>query len=217
LAGRGLQTCRWHGRARGAERLDRATVEFDPSSAVVPLRGADAWRGYLPADGSARLRWRERRESVEPTLAYDSSERSEVRLGDGLWRQVTTLDLRVMQGRMSRLRVHLEGAGDLVSVTGDASLTWTVRPRAGGERWLEVEWGRPVEETSPLVITSQAALGAFPALVEPLRLVPEGALRHSGTAAHWVPGGGAGGCHGVGGTHATRPGSVSRRNRGGRR
>jgi hypothetical protein len=155
-------------------------VAFDPNSAVVPLRGTDAWRGFLPGDGSVQLRWRERRESVEPALAFATSERSEVRLGDGLWRQVTTLDLRVMQGRMSRLRVLLEGPGELVSVTGDASLTWTVRPGAGGERWLEVEWGRPVEETSPLVITSQAALGAFPALVEPLRLVPEGALRHSG-------------------------------------
>jgi hypothetical protein len=157
-----------------------ATVEFDPSSAVVPLRGAEAWRGYLPADGAARLRWRERRESVEPTLAYDSSEQSEVRLGDGLWRQVTTLDLRVLQGRMSRLRVHLEGAGDLVSVSGDPSLSWTVRPREGAGRWLDVEWGRPVEGASPLVITSQAALGAFPAHVEPLRFLPEGSLRHAG-------------------------------------
>lgn len=156
------------------------TVEFDPQSAVVPRRGQEAWRGFLPGDGSALLRWRERRETAEAALAFVSSEQSEVRLGDGLWRQVTTLDLRVLQGQLSRLRVQLEGPGDLVSVTGDSSISWTVRPGTGAGRWLELEWGRPVEGSNSLVITSQAALGAFPATVEPLRLMPEGALRHAG-------------------------------------
>jgi hypothetical protein len=45
---------------------------------------------------------------------------------------------------------------------------------------LEVKFSRPVETEGALVIRSQAELGGFPVRAEPLRLVPEGGVRHSG-------------------------------------
>ncbi len=45
---------------------------------------------------------------------------------------------------------------------------------------LDVRLSRPIEGEGTLVVRSQAALGSFPVRAEPLRLTPEGAVRHSG-------------------------------------
>lgn len=154
-------------------------IEFDPAQAVVPRFADGVWRGFLPASGDAALAWHEAEQAKDGSLFFSSTETTDVRVGSGLLRQLTAIDLRVLQGRLGALTLALDGPGEVLSVAGDPVLGWNVREREG-KRVLEVKLSRPIEGGARLVIESQAALGGFPVQARALRLVPDGALRHSG-------------------------------------
>lgn len=154
-------------------------VEFDPSRPVVPQAEGGRWRGYLPASGQVSLAWHEADRVAAGSLFFSSTEIRDVRVGSGLLRQRTQLDLRVLQGRLGALALQLEGPGEVLSVAGDSVLGWSVREDAG-KRVLDVRLNRPIEGAAGLVLESQAALGAFPVKSEALRMTPVGSLRHSG-------------------------------------
>ncbi|PTY02423.1 hypothetical protein DB347_23750 [Opitutaceae bacterium EW11] len=156
-----------------------ADATFKPDSAIVPVAVGETWQGFLPADGAASLAWRRTREAGEGTLFFSTTEQTEVRVGVGLLRQASSLTMRVLQGKLSGLRCRLEGPGEILGVDGNNIVGWKLVPGQGG-RWLEVRFSRPVETEGSLVVRSQAELGAYPARAEPLRLVPEGVVRHSG-------------------------------------
>jgi len=156
-----------------------ADVAFNPESPIVPAAAKGGWQGFLPADGSASLSWKPAREAEQGALFFTSSEQSDVRVGAGLLRQCARLTLRVLQGKLSLVRCRLEGPGEILGVEGTNVVGWKVVPE-GAARALEVSFSRPVEAEGSLTVSSQTELGGFPVRAEPLRLVPEGVVRHSG-------------------------------------
>ena len=154
-------------------------VSFNRDLPVVPEHDGGDWRGLVPANGEAKLSWRVQEAIGEGALFFSSSETSDIRVGSGLLRQSTRIDLRVLQGKLTNLSLEIEGPGEVLSVTGQGVIGWSVREE-GGERLLDVRLNRPLDGDSELVIESQAALGGFPVKTEAVRLSPVGALRHSG-------------------------------------
>lgn len=164
-----------------------AEVSFKTDARVVPERrenrgGAPMvhWRGFLPADGEAALAWKQTRESAEAALAFTSTEQTEVRIGAGRLRQSTQVAFRVLQGKLAGVRLRVDGPGEILGVEGENIVGWNVRPKDDTSRVLEVQLSRPIEAQGALTVQGQAELGAFPARAEPLRLTPEGGVRHSG-------------------------------------
>ncbi len=154
-------------------------VSFSRELAVVPERDGKNWRGFLPANGQAAMAWRAADAVADGALFFSSSETSDVRVGSGLLRQMTVVDLRVLQGKLSELSLTLNGPGEVLSVSGEPVLGWSVR-QDGDVRRLEVKLSRPIEGSGRITIEAQSALGSFPVRAEALRMAPVGALRHSG-------------------------------------
>ena len=153
--------------------------EFQPEATVVPSADGEAWRGFLPSDGRCQVAWKRERKPGEGKLFFTSSAMIDVAVGAGLLRQSTEINFKILQGELEQIRLKLDGLGEILQVDGRDILGWTVR-EAGGERLLEVKLSRPIEADSSLKVGSQTALEAFPARVMPLRLTPEGAVRHAG-------------------------------------
>ena len=154
-------------------------VEFDPAASVVPgLTGGD-WRGFLPANGQATMEWKPANEAEEGTLFFTGNERTDVQVGAGLLRQTSNVELRVLQGKMPGVKILLDGPGEILSVEGANVVGWKVLPQ-GNQRVLDVRLSQPITTNGSFVIRSQSALGSFPVVAQPLRLTPEGAVRHSG-------------------------------------
>jgi len=156
-----------------------ADVTFNPDSPIVPTAVQKAWLGFLPASGSVSLSWKPTREAAEGALFFTSSEKSDVRVGAGLLRQSAQITLRVLQGRLNGVRCRIEGPGEILGVEGTNVVGWKVLPD-GAARVLDVRFSRPVESEGTLVVSSQAELGGFPVRAQPMRLIPEGVVRHSG-------------------------------------
>ncbi|MGB6222902.1 hypothetical protein [Haloferula sp.] len=154
-------------------------VSFAKSEAVVPQRISGAWEGYLNAGGQAQMAWKEGSAKSDGALYFSSSELSEVRVGAGLVRQVSEIRFQVLQGKIDSIRMRIEGAGEVLAVSGEQVLGWNP-VEEDGERFLAIELSRPIEGSGSLTIQAQAPLGAFPVKATPMRFVPEGALRHSG-------------------------------------
>jgi len=154
-------------------------VEFNRSMAVVPEAADGQWSGFLPASGAATMAWRVAGTVADGALFFSSTETTDVRVGSGLLRQLTVIDLRILQGKLADLALTLDGPGEVLSVAGETVLGWSVKDDKGLRR-LEVRLNQPIEGTGRLVIESQAALGGFPVRAEALRMAPVGVLRHSG-------------------------------------
>jgi hypothetical protein len=154
-------------------------IEFDPTLAVVPRPAGNRWRGFLPAGGAAALAWHSADAVADGTLFFSSTETTDIRVGSGLLRQLTVIDLRVLQGKLGALSLSLDGPGEVLSVSGESILGWTVK-EDDGRRVLEARLGQPIVGAGRVVIEAQTALGGFPVRAEALRMAPLGALRHSG-------------------------------------
>lgn len=152
-------------------------VSFNPQAPVVPDETTQ--KGFLASDGNASVGWRQSRDSGVGTLSFTSHEMSDVRVGAGLLRQSSQMDFRILQGKLPGIRMKLDGPGEILGVEGANVLSWKV-VTAGSQRVLDVRLSRPFEKTGTLVVRSQTALENFPVRAEPLRLTPEGGVRHSG-------------------------------------
>ncbi|HVJ45580.1 MAG TPA: hypothetical protein VM511_04275, partial [Luteolibacter sp.] len=152
---------------------------FDRSLPVVPTKESDTWRGYLPADGGLKLAWRVSDAIEDGALFFSSAEASDVRVGNGLLRQSTSIQLRILQGKLPSLSIGIDGPGEILSVTGEPGLGWSVK-EAEGKRTLEISLSRPIEGGGKFQIESQSALGGFPVKAKAMRFLPAGTLRHSG-------------------------------------
>jgi hypothetical protein len=154
-------------------------VMFNPNSPIVPAPSNGGWQGFLPADGSAAVSWKPMRAVEQGALSFTSAELTDVRLGAGLLRQAARFTFRILQGKLGGVRCRIEGPGEILGVEGTNVVGWTVVPGAGG-RELDVRFSRPLETEGALTVKSQVELGGFPVSAEPMRLVPEGVVRHSG-------------------------------------
>ncbi|MCX6953426.1 MAG: hypothetical protein NTV51_14845 [Verrucomicrobia bacterium] len=154
-------------------------VSFKPDSPVVPATTPQGWKGFLPADGTVSLAWKHARAATEGALFFTSFEQSEVRIGAGLLRQSAQLAFRILQGKLTGVRCRIDGPGEIIGVEGTHVVGWKVLATDAG-RVLEISFSRPVETEGSLVINSQTELGNWPVRAEPMRLTPEGGVRHSG-------------------------------------
>lgn len=154
-------------------------VAFDGKEATVPVRTGGVWQGFLPADGRANLAWKAVRATDQGVLSFTGTEETDVRVGAGLVHASSRLDFRVLQGRLESVRLRLQGQGEVLGVEGPNVLGWKVVAEGDG-RMLDVRFSRPLEAEGVLTVSSQSPLGAFPAQAEPMRLVPQGVVRHSG-------------------------------------
>ncbi|WP_035603756.1 hypothetical protein [Haloferula sp. BvORR071] len=156
-----------------------AGVSFDPSMPVVPERRNDVWTGFLPAAGSAAFAWKSGRQEGDGALFFTSNEVSDTRVGAGLARRYSKLSFRVLQGKLEGIKVRVDGPGEILAVQGAQVLAWSVAEE-GGARMLDVRLSRPIEVEGEINIEAQAAIGAFPVTLQPLRFTPQGALSHRG-------------------------------------
>ncbi|MGI9242114.1 MAG: hypothetical protein ACR2RV_15050, partial [Verrucomicrobiales bacterium] len=155
-------------------------VRFDANCPVLPIARDGRHLGFLPADGHCYFAWQAASSSEEGKLFFSSEARVESRVGAGLMRQITAIDLKILQGKLDGIKILLEGEGEILDVKGPNILTWSVTPNGDDQRLLEIESSRPATGTEKIVIRSQAALGEFPLEATPMRLTPQGAVRHSG-------------------------------------
>ena len=154
-------------------------VTFDRDLAVVPQKNNDVFRGFLPATGQANLAFKTSSATEAGSLFFTSSATTDIRIGSGLMRQFTALDLRVLQGKLPSISLALQGSGEVLSVSGDSVLAWSVTGE-NENRKIEIKLSRPIEGSERITIEAQAALGGFPVKMEALRIAPIGSLRHSG-------------------------------------
>ncbi|MFK7850675.1 MAG: hypothetical protein AB8D78_06815 [Akkermansiaceae bacterium] len=154
-------------------------VSFDDKLAIVPKQNGKVWRGFLPADGSASLAWKKAEAIEDGSLFFSSTSITDIRIGSGLMRQFDTLDLQILQGKISNLTLSLNGPGEVLSVSGKSVIAWTVSEN-GDSRKIEIKLSRPIEGNERITIEAQAALGSFPVSVEAMRIAPIETLRHSG-------------------------------------
>lgn len=154
-------------------------VSFKPDALIVPTALAQGWHGFLPANGAASLAWKRARATTEGTLFFTSDEKSDVRIGAGLLRQTARIGFRILQGTLNGVRCRVEGPGEILGVEGTHVVGWKLLAEGSG-RVLEVRFSRPVEAEGQLIIRTQTELGAYPVRAEPMRLIPEGVVRHSG-------------------------------------
>lgn len=156
-----------------------AGTSFDPSLPVVPVFSTGQWRGFLPVNGAATMAWRTVKEMASRELVYTSAEITDIRVGSGLLRQLTELDLRILQGALAAPVIDLTGQGEILSVAGESVAGWSVTEK-DGKRRIELRLSRPIEGAGRVRIEAQTALGGFPVRAEGLRMTPSGALRHNG-------------------------------------
>jgi len=154
-------------------------ISFERNLPIVPQQNGAAWRGFLPANGSAALAFRKSNSTVDGTLFFSSTATTDVRIGSGVMRQFTALDLQVLQGKLPALSLSLDGPGEILAVNGPSVLAWSVSEK-GDKRSLDLKLSRPIENSERIIIEARAALGSFPVKMEALRISPVGTLRHSG-------------------------------------
>lgn len=146
---------------------------------VVPIREDETWAGFLPATGHAKLSWKNARQAGDGKLFFTTTGNVEARIGAGLLRQHHEINYQVLQGELKSIRMLMQGPGEILDVQGSNVIGWEVQD-VDGSRQLDVALSQPISGTSQFKIRSQTPLSAFPVRVEGLRLVPDGAIRHSG-------------------------------------
>ncbi len=154
-------------------------VSFNPNLTVAPRKNNNAWRGFLPANGQAQLAFKPSAETEDGSLFFTSQAITDTRIGSGLMRQITQIDLRVLQGKIPSLTLSLDGPGEILSIVGESILAWSVSGEKENRK-IEIKLSRPIEGGERITIESQAALGGFPLEMQALRISPIGTLRHSG-------------------------------------
>jgi hypothetical protein len=159
--------------------LEKELVFHRDQESVVPQRRDDHWLGFLPATGRAKLQWKSARKTGEGKLFFTTTGRVEAKIGTGLLRQDHKIDYQVLQGELKSLSIVLRGPGEILEVHGTNMVAWKVSDK-GDDRQLDITLSQPITTTSQFNVRSQTPLDAFPIRVEGLRLIPLGAIRHSG-------------------------------------
>lgn len=153
---------------------------FNEDAAVVPKRNDNGlWTGFLPASGACHVLWKAHKAETSGELFFTTKALVDVQVGAGMLRELTNIETKIMQGKMRTMRLKLDGPGDILAVLGEQIGSWKVTGE-GNDRALEIVFTGERESISPITIQTQYPLGEFPAKVNPLKITPENALRHSG-------------------------------------
>ena len=158
-----------------------ADTSLELAGAARPERVGEVFKSFLPASGQMEASWRQALPEAEGRLFYSAEAVTQVAVSPGLLRQTSLLELRVMQGEMTRVTVLLRGEGEVTRVQGPQVLSWAVEPGpVAGERRLQVQFNQPQRELASVQIQIQQALGAFPLSFEAVQPIPDGATRMGG-------------------------------------
>lgn len=158
------------------------TIEFDPAAPILPGAGGGAFTAFLPPDGRFNPRWRAAALGRDGKLYLNSTAAVDMVVTAAAAKQQTTLSLRALQGEFRTLDFRLDGAGEILAVTGGDVAGWEVEGTdANKPRTLKVKFARALREVPTLTVRSQSPLGPLPANAAPLRITPAtGETRHAG-------------------------------------
>ena len=140
---------------------------------------AGDWLGVLPATGRCLVQWKNKRGSGDGELFYTSKGLTTTAVGAGLVLSTSTVEFKVLQGKMAKVVFDLGGDGDVISVWGSHIASWKVK-QVDGKNVLECLLNSARSDVGSIRIASQHPIGKFPATVTPLKLTPQRAMRHSG-------------------------------------
>ncbi|TWU01598.1 hypothetical protein [Neorhodopirellula pilleata] len=155
-------------------------IEFQREpTLIVPQRRDDAWIGFLPASGHAKLAWKPSRSTGEGKLFFTTTGQIEASVGAGLMRQNHSIVYQILQGELKSVQMRLHGPGEILDVSGTNIVGWQTNGE-GDQRLLEITLSQPVTSECQFLVRSQTTFDDFPVRVEGLRVDPIGAIRHSG-------------------------------------
>lgn len=158
---------------------EESSFEISPLG-DVHIEG-DSARGFLKPQGGFSLSWKSKAPEESGKVFYSVQGKSQIALGSGRTSQVAWMDYQVMQGQISELSFEIIGQGEILKVEGADIRSWKILPVDNSEnRRLLVETRRPVKGNYQLRIVSQQTLPAFPLTIEPLKIIPDGALAYGG-------------------------------------
>lgn len=160
--------------------FDEAT-EFSLSNGGSVETAKTGFQTFLPADGRATLAWRFLREEKSSKLFYNTESRAIIRIGTGVMRQNSSTIVTVMQGELNRLQFNVAGDGEITRVTAPDILSWEASPTEDPQiQELTILLSRAQAESCEINISTLSTLGAFPLETQPIRITPQGAVRHHG-------------------------------------
>ena len=160
--------------------FDEAT-EFRLSNGGSVEAAEAGFQTFLSADGRATLAWRFLQEEKSSKLFYNTESRAIVRIGTGVMRQNSSTMVTIMQGELSRLQFNVAGDGEITRVTAPDILSWEASPTDDPQiQVLTILFSRPQTESCEIRISTLSTLGTFPLETRPVRITPQGAVRHHG-------------------------------------
>ena len=157
------------------------STEFQLSNGGSVEAAETGFQTFLPADGRATLAWRFLPEEKSSKLFYNTESRAIVRIGTGVMRQNSSTIVTVMQGELSRLQFNVAGDGEITRVTAPDILSWEASPTDDPQvQELTILFSRAQTEACEINISTLSTLGTFPLETHPVRITPQGAVRHHG-------------------------------------
>ncbi|HTL18091.1 MAG TPA: hypothetical protein VL793_12705, partial [Patescibacteria group bacterium] len=158
-----------------------ADTQLHLAGAAPPEFHNGEFNGFLAADGSVDLSWKEAPREAQGKLFYAAEMVSQLTVSPGLLRQTALLNFKVMQGELNQLSLVLHGSDEITRVQGEQVLSWRIEPISGSnDRRLLVQLNQPQKDTFNLQIQAQIALGVFPQTMDVLQLRPDSATRFAG-------------------------------------
>ena len=157
------------------------STEFQLANGGSVEAAETGFQTFLPADGRATLAWRSLQEEKSSKLFYNTESRAIVRIGTGVMRQNSSTIVTVMQGELNRLPFNIAGDGEITRVTAPDILSWEVSPTDDPQaQELIILFSRAQTESCEINISTLSTLGTFPLETQPVRITPQGAVRHHG-------------------------------------
>lgn len=142
---------------------------------------SDSALGFLKPTGGFSLSWKSKSPEVSTKEFYSVQSTSQMALGSGRLSQSIWLDYQVMQGELNRLELTVQGEGEILRVEGEDILSWKILPGESDDlRRIEIESRRPIKGLYQVRLYTQQILPAFPSTIQPLRVIPIGALAFGG-------------------------------------
>ena len=94
---------------------------------VEGAAGVTRWQTYVPASGQCLLRWKPKRKDSSGELFFTTQALVDVQVGAGMLRERTQIDIKVLQGKLRKLQMVLDGAGDVLDLQGPHVGSWMVK------------------------------------------------------------------------------------------
>jgi hypothetical protein len=159
----------------------KADAQFESGEGAKPEPAGADFNTFLPSNGHLKLAWKEKASEKEGALFFAAEELSQITVSPGLMRQTALIDFKVMQGELSKVRLLIQGVGEVTRVQGSQVLSWSVQSVTNSpDRQIEVRLNQPQKDKFTLEVQLQSPLDAFPQTVSVAQIRPQGATRFGG-------------------------------------